>query len=243
MPLSFFVMLAVWLGHGVLLEQLSRDLREDKLAQESIQLQNLLTQSYPDIARAVKDVEQLELIFQHAFAFKVGPQQFFSAGINKDVMTPLLSEETPGVVYMKSRQQSLIGYRRTFLVDGQPVVLVVAETHIPQLAGWERVHISIAVLSVLLLIVLCGLIFLAVHFALSPVSRVRNELADLHSGRRTRLHDAVPQEFWIAVLNAPAGSRPTFHTALKRRLPLCWPSSKPTHHALAEMTVSTWRHS
>ena len=195
MPLSFFVMLAVWLGHGVLLEQLSRDLREDKLAQESIQLQNLLTQSYPDIARAVKDVEQLELIFQHAFAFKVGQQPFFSAGINKDVMTPLLSEETPGVVYMKSRQQSLIGYRRTFLVDGQPVVLVVAETHIPQLAGWERVHISIAVLSVLLLIVLCGLIFLAVHFALSPVSRVRNELADLHSGRRTRLHDAVPQEF------------------------------------------------
>ena len=169
-------MLAVWLGHGVLLEQLSRDLRQEKLAQESIQLQNLLTQSYPDIARAVKDVEQLELIFQHAFAFKVGQQPFFSAGIDKDVMTPLLSEKTPGVVYMKSRQQSLIGYRRTFLIDGQPVVLVVAETQIPKLAGWERVHVSIAVLSVLLLIVLCGLIFLAVHLALSP-------------------HDAVPQEF------------------------------------------------
>jgi len=196
MPLSFFVMLAVWLGHGVLLEQLSRDLRQEKLAQESIQLQNLLTQSYPDIARAVKDVEQLELIFQHAFAFKVGQQPFFFAGIDKDVMTPLLSEKTPGAVYMKSRQQSLIGYRRTFLIDGQPVVLVVAETQIPQLAGWERVHVSIAVLSVLLLIVLCGLIFLAVHLALSPVSRVRNELADLHSGRRTRLHDAVPQEFF-----------------------------------------------
>lgn len=195
MPLSFLVMLAVWFGHEALLEQFSRDVRQDMLAQESDQLQNLLTNSYPDTVRAIKSIESLEFVFQHAFAFRIGQTQYFSAGVDKEIMSPLLSEKTPGVVYIKSGQRSLIGYRRTFRTNRLPVVLVVAETQTPHLAGWERVHVSIAILSVLLLIVLWCVIFLAVHLALSPVSRVRNDLADLHSGRRARLHNTVPQEF------------------------------------------------
>ncbi len=188
-------MLAVWLGHGVLLEHLSLDLRQDRLRQESVQLEKLLRQSYPDLTRAVENVEQLELIFQHAFSFRIGQQRFFSAGIERNRVAPLLSGNVSGTVYPEGSQRRLMGYRRVFQVNGKDAVLVVTEMEIANLAQWQRVHVSIAVLSILLLVILCGLTYVAVDFALSPIARVRKDLAELHSGRRSRLHDAVPLEF------------------------------------------------
>ena len=90
--------------------------------------------------------------------------------------------------------QLLLAYRAAYQRDGQQIVINVAQDYTPILDSFRQVRLGGLGLVGLVLLVFLLLQRYAVHLALRPLERARQQIAQLQQGQRRQLDIQPPQE-------------------------------------------------
>lgn len=195
LPLMAAFMLLAWFIHGVLLERMTRDFVHDRLHQEALFLQKQVSQSYPEVDPALSAAPYFQDVFHHAFAIRVGEQIFVSPEPLRPLLIPLLGDSATGFLQRDFASKQYLAYRKTLVLDGAPVVIVVAEDLSGLNASQIELHAWTAFVALGLLVILVLLVVMAVYLALKPVRQLRYSLQELQAGKEARLDLNAPREF------------------------------------------------
>lgn len=200
LPAAIALMVAAWIVHGLLLERMAQGFVEDRLEDEVSFLEHQLRQSGPEEIRDIAEGDYFEEVFHHAFALRAGNQVHSSPAQWSTVLEPLLSEEHTGLVRRTTPESDasiadFLAYRKAFTLNGETVVIVVAEDlgHLQQ--SQQELHLWTAVVSAILLVLLILAIWMAVRLSLSSVNRIQLGLTSLQTGATNRLEVDAPAEF------------------------------------------------
>jgi len=205
LPAAIVLMTIAWLVHGLLLERMSRGFVEDRLQDEVAFLEHQLRQSGPDGIRDIAEGDYFEEVFHHAFAVRAGSQVHSSPTQWSAILEPLLSEAATGFLRKNdpdagTANADFLAYRRALSLDGEPVVIVVAEELSSLNQSQQELHLWTAVVSVILLTLLILSIWLAIRLSLRSVGRLEQGLKSLQTGASNRLDVEAPAEFQPLIL-------------------------------------------
>lgn len=200
LPAAIALMVAAWIVHGLLLERMARGFVEDRLQDEVAFLEHQLRQSGPEEIRNIAESDYFAEVFHHAFALRTGSQALSSPAQWSRALEPLLSEADTGLLRATDPESNtstadFLAYRKALTLNGETVVIVVAEdlSHLQQ--SQQELHLWTAVVSAILLVLLILAIWLAIRLSLSSVNRIQHGLTSLQTGASNRLDVEAPTEF------------------------------------------------
>lgn len=200
LPAAVTLMFAAWMVHGLLLERMARGFVEDRLQDEVAFLEHQLRHSGPEEIRNIAEGDYFEEVFHHAFALRIGEQVHSSPELWKLSLEPLLAEARSGFVHETNPQNGaaigdFLAYRKALILNGEPVVIVVAEDLTNLHLSQQELHLWTAVVSGILLILLLLAIWQAIRLSLRSVGRLQQGLKSLQTGTASRLEVEAPAEF------------------------------------------------
>ncbi|PXX93689.1 histidine kinase [Marinobacter vulgaris] len=200
LPAAIALMTAAWVVHGLLLERMAQGFVEDRLQDEVAFLEHQLRQSGPEEIRDIAEGDYFEKVFHHAFALRTGNQVHSSPAQWSAALEPLLNAADTGFVRISepaadASRADFLAYRKALTLNGETVVIVVAEdlSHLQQ--SQQELHLWTAVVSAILLVLLILAIWLAIRLSLGSVNRIKQGLTSLQSGASNRLDVEAPTEF------------------------------------------------
>lgn len=200
LPVSAALMVIAWVIHGLLLERMATDFVHDRLQDEVAFLEHQLRQSGAEGIRNIAEGDYFEKVFHHAFALRIGNQTHSSPEIWTPALEPLLSKADTGIIRQTSPGPEVaitefLAYRKAITLNGQPVIIVVAEdlSHLEQ--SQQELHLWTAVVSGFLLTLLVLAIWLAIGLSLRSVNQIQDRLISLQTGEARRLEVKAPTEF------------------------------------------------
>lgn len=199
LPAGIGLMALAWFIHGTLLERMSTDFVESRLKDEVAFLEHQIRQSGGRID-TLQTGDYFQEVFHHAFAIASPSGQSISPETWTPLLRPLLSSEQEGAVRVRGAGVSaapseLLGYRRAFTIGGNPFVVIVAEDMEALQQSQAELHTWTAIVSVLLVILMVGSIWVGITLALRPVVGLRASLKKLQSGDISRINADGPEEF------------------------------------------------
>ncbi|MCG2581545.1 MAG: sensor histidine kinase [Marinobacter sp.] len=200
LPAAIALMVAAWIVHGLLLERMARGFVEDRLQDEVSFLEHQLRQSGPQEIRDIAEGDYFEEVFHHAFALRTGNQIHSSPDQWSGALEPLLKETDTGFVHQTTPEPAasvteFLAYRKALTLNGEPVVIVVAEDLTSLQHSQQELHLWTGIVSAILLTLLILAIWLAIRWSLRSVSRLQNGLTALQTGTSNRLDVDAPAEF------------------------------------------------
>lgn len=208
LPAAIALMLAAWIVHGMLLERMARGFVEDRLQDEVSFLEHQLRQSGPDEIRDIAESDYFEEVFHHAFALRIGQRVHSSPAQWSEILEPLSGEPVTGFVRNTNPEPDasiadFLAYRKALTLNGEAVVIVVAEDLSNLQHSQQELHLWTAVVSGILLVLLLLAIWLAIRLSLRSVGQLQQGLKSLQTGDSERLKVEAPAEFQplIAQLN------------------------------------------
>ncbi|WP_417548577.1 histidine kinase, partial [Marinobacter segnicrescens] len=199
LPAGIGLMALAWFIHGALLERMSTDFVESRLKDEVAFLEHQIRQADGRID-TLQTGDYFQEVFHHAFAIASPSRQAISPETWAPLLRPLLSSEQEGAVRVRGAElpagpSEMLGYRRAFTIDGNPFVVIVAEDMEALQQSQAELHTWTAVVSVLLVILMVGSIWVGITLALRPVVGLRASLKKLQSGDISRINADGPEEF------------------------------------------------
>lgn len=196
LPAAIALMVAAWIVHGLLLERMAREFVEDRLRDEVAFLEHQLRQSGPEEIRNIAEGDYFEEVFHHAFALRVGDRVHSSPELWTPALEPLLADAQSGFVRETGDAVAeFLAYRKTLTLNGDTVVIVVAEDLSTLQHSQQELHLWTAVVSGILLALLLLAIWLAIRLSLRSVGRLQQGLQSLQTGASKRLDVEAPAEF------------------------------------------------
>ncbi len=208
LPTAIAMMVAAWGVHDLLLERMARGFVEDRLQDEVAFLEHQLRQSGPEEIRNIAESDYFEEVFHHAFALRAGNQINSSPAKWSQTLEPLLSEASTGFVRQANNERgnataNFLAYRKSMTIDGNTVVIVVAEDLSNFKESQQELHVWTAVISAILLLLLVFAIWFAISLSLRSVTQIQKGLKSLLHGDENRLSVSAPAEFQplVAQLN------------------------------------------
>jgi signal transduction histidine kinase len=199
LPAGVALMALAWFIHGAMLERMSRDFVENRLKDEVAFLEHQIRESGGKID-TLQTGDYFQEVFHHAFAIASPSQQTFSPQSWGPLLKPLLISEEQGAIRIRDASVSdapseILAYRRSFLVDGSTIVVVVAEDMAALQSSQAELHAWTAVVSVLLIVLLVGSLWVGISLALRPVVTLQAALNRLQGGEISRIDGDGPDEF------------------------------------------------
>lgn len=199
LPAGIGLMALAWIIHGALLERMSTDFVESRLKDEVAFLEHQIRQSGGRID-TLRTGDYFQEVFHHAFAIASPSGQSISPETWTPLLRPLLSSGQEGAVRVRDAEvpaapSEMLGYRRAFTVDGNPFVVIVAEDMKALQQSQAELHTWTAVVSVLLVVLLVGSMWVGISLALRPVVTLQTSLKRLQSGEISRINEDGPEEF------------------------------------------------
>ena len=199
LPAGIGLMALAWIIHGALLERMSTDFVESRLKDEVAFLEHQIRQS-GGRTDTLQTGDYFQEVFHHAFAIASPSGQSISPKTWTPLLRPLLSSEQEGAVRVRDAEvpaapSEMLGYRRAFTVDGNSFVVIVAEDMEALQQSQAELHTWTAVVSVLLVILMIGSIWVGISLALRPVVGLQASLKRLQSGDISRINANGPEEF------------------------------------------------
>tara|TARA_R110000764_G_scaffold126742_1_gene214360 strand:- start:9370 stop:10728 length:1359 start_codon:yes stop_codon:yes gene_type:complete len=202
LPFAAIFMGVAWVLHGVILERMTRDFVKDRLYQEAAFIeQNLRVTPAGEGNQIAFQHDSFNAASHHVYAVSLAGRELFSHPDWSAQLQPWLTQSETGLLTLstqlpgQSAPSHFLAYRATSSVEGQPLIIVVAEDYSVLKAGEQELHLWTALVAVALLLLLIGMIWLAVHLSLRPTTQLRHQLQQLRQGGRSRLDEAVPAEF------------------------------------------------
>ncbi|MDZ7841691.1 MAG: sensor histidine kinase [Gammaproteobacteria bacterium] len=200
LPAAIALMAAAWIVHDLLLERMAREFVEDRLQDEVAFLEHQLRASGPDEIRGIAEGDYFEEVFHHAFALRTGSQVHSSPARWSAALEPLLDEADTGFVRganpdAGASTADFLAFRKALTLNGETVVIVVAEDLRSLQQSQQELHLWTAVVSAILLVLLVLAIWLAIRLSLRSVGRLQRGLKALQTGASNRLDVDAPAEF------------------------------------------------
>jgi len=199
LPSGIALMAIAWLIHGFLLERMSQDFVESRLKDEVAFLEHQIRQSDGEIS-ALQTGDYFQEVFHHAFAIQSPTQTLLSPQHWEALLAPLLEPGQQGTVRVSnsetpSAQGDILAFRKSFQVNNQPIVVIVAEDMAALYNSQAELHAWTAIVSIMLILLLVGVIWVAIALSMRPIGSLQAALKKLQAGEITRIHVRAPEEF------------------------------------------------
>ncbi|WP_286220728.1 ATP-binding protein [Marinobacter apostichopi] len=199
LPSGIALMAIAWLIHGILLERMSQDFVESRLKDEVAFLEHQIRQSDGKIS-ALQTGDYFQEVFHHAFAIQSPTQTLISPQNWGALLSPLLEPGQQGTVRVRNSESpsapgDILAFRKSFRVNNQPIVVIVAEDMAALHNSQAELHAWTAIVSILLILLLVGVIWIAIALSMRPIGSLQAALKKLQTGETTRIHVRAPEEF------------------------------------------------
>ncbi|GGY60394.1 ATP-binding protein [Marinobacter zhanjiangensis] len=199
LPAGIALMALAWFIHGALLERMSRDFVESRLKDEAAFLEHQIHQSGGRLD-TLRTGDYFQEVFHHAFAIASPSRQTFSPESWAPLLRPLLAGEGDGIervhdATVADAPSDILAYRRSFLVEGTAIVVIVAEDMEALKNSQGALHAWTAIVSILLILLLVGSIWVGITLSLRPVVSLQAALKKLQGGEISRINVDGPDEF------------------------------------------------
>jgi len=182
-----------WLLHGILLNDLARDFLGERLEREADHAIAQLRRDHRATARVLDSASRGFEIFHHLYVLRLGGEVSASHPRWQEALRPLLDSDK-SLAEVREAGQHLLIFRQPFTLDDQQGVLLIGEDFSQVEAGLHRLHWWVGGIAASLLLLLVVLNLIAVSRGMVPLSRLRDQLGELQSGKRDRLSLDVPSE-------------------------------------------------
>lgn len=204
LPAGIGLMALAWVVHGLLLDRMSRDFVESRLKDEVAFLEHQIRQAGGAVD-ALNTGDYFQEVFHHAFAIRSPAETLISPAAWRPLLAPLLTVNAEGSVRIQDADipgapSDILAYRKTFLVDGTPIAVIVSEDFGALKRSQTELHAWTAVVSVLLILLLVGVIWVGINLAMRPVVSIKSALTRLQDGEISRIGVQAPEEFRPLVL-------------------------------------------
>lgn len=160
LPSGIALMAIAWLIHGFLLERMSQDFVESRLKDEVAFLEHQIRQSDGKIG-ALQTGDYFQEVFHHAFAIQSPTQTLVSPQHWGALLGPLLEPGQQGTVRVRNSETpsapgDILAFRKSFRVNNQPIVVIVAEDMAALYNSQAELHAWTAIVSIMLILLLVG---------------------------------------------------------------------------------------
>lgn len=207
-PAGIGLMALAWLVHGSLLDRMSREFVESRLKDEVAFLQHQILQQDGRID-TLQTGDYFQEVFHHAFLIHANRNTILSPQSWEGLMTPLIQSEQLGTIRVENSEHEtdapsdILAYRQSFSVNGNSVVVIVAEDMDALQNSQAELHAWTAIVSILLILLLVGVIWIGINLSMRPVVALRSALKKLQGGEISRIDVNAPDEFQplVAQLN------------------------------------------
>lgn len=198
LPAGIGLMAIAWLIHGILLEKMSQEFVESRLQEEVVFLEHHLRQVDGQI-NMLETGDYFEKVFHHSFAIHSPEQTVISPKQWQPLLQPLLDSNKNEFIKVRNKENNtpsdILAYRQSFHIAGVPITVIVAEDMRGLKASQANLHTWTAVVSLLLILLLVGVIWIGINLSMRPVVSLKAELKGLQSGTIARIHTQAPDEF------------------------------------------------
>jgi len=199
LPSGIFLMAAAWLVHGFLLERMSRDFVESRLKDEVAFLEHQIRQSGGEIDALLTE-NYFHDDFYHSFAIQSPTQSIVFPHTLAALLSPLFQSEQQGAIRVRGASASnapsdLLAFRKSFLVNNTRLVVIVSEDMAALQASQAEFHAWTAIVSILLILLLVGVIWLGITLSMKPIVSLQASLKKLQDGEISRISVHAPEEF------------------------------------------------
>lgn len=199
LPAGIGLMALAWVVHGLLLDRMSRDFVESRLKDEVAFLEHQIRQAGGAVD-SLNTGDYFQEVFHHAFAIHSPSETLISPSAWRPLLAPLLTMDSEGSVRIQGAEFSgapsdILAYRKAFMVDGTPIVVIVSEDFGALKRSQTELHAWTAVVSVLLIVLLVGVIWIGINLAMRPVVSIKGALTRLQDGEISRIGVRAPEEF------------------------------------------------
>lgn len=187
-----------WLVHGLLLDRMSRDFVESQLKDEVAFLEHQIRESNGAID-TLQTGDYFEEVFHHAFAISSPERTLVSPESWAPLLMPLVRSDREGSIRVKNPETNevpsdILAYRKSFRVDDTAIVVIVSEDLGALKRSQAELHAWTAILSVLLILLLVGVIWIGINLALRPLGTLQATLKRLQGGEISRINIQTPEE-------------------------------------------------
>ena len=199
LPAGIALMTIAWFVHGLLLERMSREFVESRLKDEVAFLELNIRQAEGKIDM-LKTGDYFEKVFHHAFAIQSADQTVISPQSWQPLLNPLLQFDGDESIRVHNAKianapSDILAYRKSFVVNGVPIRVIVSEDMGALKNSQAELHAWTAIVSILLIILLVGVIWLGINLSMRPVVSLQAALKRLQSGEISRIDAEGPEEF------------------------------------------------
>lgn len=208
LPAAIGLMTVAWFIHGTLLEKMSQEFVESRLQEEVMFLEHHLRQTQGQI-NMLETGDYFEKVFHHSFAIHSPEQTVISPEHWQSLFRPLLDSTSEEFIRKRHHKDAdsadnrslttipsdILAYRKSFYIAGAPITVIVAEDMRGLKNSQRNLHTWTAVVSLLLILLLVGVIWIGINLSMRPVVALKAELKGLQSGTITRIHTQAADEF------------------------------------------------
>lgn len=199
LPASMSLMATAWFVHGLLLERMSQEFLESRLKDEVAFLEHHIRQADGQIDN-LQTGDYFEEVFHHAFAIQSPTQTVISPQVWHPLLSPLLESDQQDSFQVHSvgpinAPFDILVYRKSFVINHIPITVIVAEDMRALQNSQTELHTWTAIVSILLILLLAGVIWLGITLSMRPVVSLQAALKKLQSGEISRINVQTPEEF------------------------------------------------
>ncbi|MWJ28683.1 GHKL domain-containing protein [Halomonas sp. ZH2S] len=199
LPAGIVLMALAWLVQGLLLDRMSREFVESRLKDEVAFLEHQIRQSGGRID-TLQTGDYFQEVFHHAFAIHSSSQTMISPQSWRPLLSPLLQSDRQGTLRVRDAKalnapSDILAYRKSFLVNDIPMVVIVSEDMGALQNSQAELHAWTAIVSILLILLLVGVIWVVITLSMWPVASLQAALKKLQGGEISRINVQAPEEF------------------------------------------------
>ncbi len=199
LPAGIGLMAIAWLIHGLLLERMSREFLETRLKDEVAFLEHHIRQADGKIDR-LKTGDYFEEVFHHAFAIQSPTQTVISPQSWQPLLSPLLNSDKQESIQVHTAGPAhapfdILAYRKSFVINDTPITVIVSEDMRALQNSQAELHAWTAIVSILLILLLVGVIWVGITLSMRPVVSLQASLKKLQCGEISRINAQAPEEF------------------------------------------------
>lgn len=199
LPSGITLMALAWLVHGLLLDRMAREFVEERLKDESAFLAHQVRESEGRLD-TLQTGDYFQEVFHHAVVLHSPTLTTISPESWRPLLEPLLDSSQQGSIRVQDARvtdapSDILAYRRSFQINDTPIVVIVAEDMAALRASQAELHAWTAIVSLLLILLLVGIIWVGITLSMRPVESLQSALTKLQGGATSRINVRAPEEF------------------------------------------------
>lgn len=185
----------IFFSHTYVIKQLSDESRKQHLNKELGNFQAIIEAESPTTDDLSNMINQFEMLLGHAIVIETASGSVLASPNFDQSQLQGAAEKPEGFIHIAQGANTLFGLKRIFSASEKLASISVLETEGALSERPLKAHLTLLGASAVLLAILLALIGTTTHLTLKPISKIKEDLRRLQSGKQSRLNPHVPEEF------------------------------------------------